>query len=206
MAGNHQTEQTEQSTPPDKLSAFLNFRYWKVCTLTWFFFILGVRRLKVTFYIYSSLCCSVAQSCLTLWDPVDYSSPDFPVLHHLPEFAHTHVHWVGDPSSHLILCHTLLLPSSVFPSMGVFSNELALLHIRWPKYWGFSSASVLPMNIQAWFPSGLTGLISLLSKALSRAFSSLGLYNNIFCFVSFNICFLSSESYFYRLNGHVSLV
>ena len=61
-------------------------------------------------------------------------------------FAQTHVHWVSDAFNHLILCHPLLLPS-IFPSIRVFSNESAL-HIRWPKYWNSSSASVLPMNIQ----------------------------------------------------------
>ena len=60
----------------------------------------------------------------------------FPVLHCFPEFAQTHVHWVSDIANHLILCHPLLLPS-IFPSIRVFSNEL-VLHIRWPKYWGFS--------------------------------------------------------------------
>ena len=62
------------------------------------------------------------------------------------------------PSNHLTLYCPLLLPS-VFPSIRVFSNDLAL-HIRWPKYWSF--ASVLPMNIQDWFPLGLTSLFSLL--------------------------------------------
>ena len=56
------------------------------------------------------------------------------------------------------------------PNIRVFS-ELAL-HIRWPKYWGFSFSISLPMDIQGWFPIGLTGLISLLSKRLSRVFSS----------------------------------
>ena len=74
------------------------------------------------------------------------------------------------PSNHLILCHPLLLPSIV-PSIRVFSNESALL-IRWPKYWSFSSTSVLPMNIQDWFPLGLTAWISLQSKRLSRVFSN----------------------------------
>ena len=72
---------------------------------------------------------SVAQSCVTLWDPMDCSTPGFPVLHQLPELAQT-------PSNHLILCCPLLLPS-IFPSIRVFSNEL-FLHIRWPKYWSFS--------------------------------------------------------------------
>ena len=68
------------------------------------------------------------------------------------------------PSNHLSLCHPLLLLPSIFPSNRVFSNELALC-IRWPKYW---KATVLPMNIQGWFPLGLPGLISLLSKGLKH--------------------------------------
>ena len=72
------------------------------------------------------------------------------------------------PSNHLFLCHPLLLPT-IFPSIRVFPNELAL-HISWPKYWSLSSASVLPMNIQGWFSLGLTSLISLQSKGLSRVF------------------------------------
>ena len=77
------------------------------------------------------------------------------------------------PSNHLILCLPLLLLPSVFSSIRGFSHELPL-HIRWPKCWIFSSnsISVLPMNIQDWFPLGLTGLISLLFKGLSRVFSS----------------------------------
>ena len=73
------------------------------------------------------------------------------------------------PSNHLILCHPLLL-SSIFPSIWVFSYELALC-IRWAKYWSFSFSISLSKNIQGWFPLGLTGLI-LLSKGLSRVFSS----------------------------------
>ena len=75
------------------------------------------------------------------------------------------------PSNHLILCHPLLLLPSVLPSIGVFSNE-STLHIRWPKYWSSASTSILPMNIEGWFPLGLTGLIFLQSKRLSRVFSS----------------------------------
>ena len=75
------------------------------------------------------------------------------------------------PSSHVIFCHPPLLLPSIFPSIRVFSNELTLW-IRWPQYWISTSASVLPMNIQDWFPLGLTGLISLQSKGLSRVFSN----------------------------------
>ena len=74
------------------------------------------------------------------------------------------------PSNHLIFCHPLFLLPSIFPSIRVFSNE-SVLHIRWPKYWSLASASVLPINIQDWFPLGLTGWISLPSKGLSRVFS-----------------------------------
>ena len=64
------------------------------------------------------------------------STPGFPVLHYLPEIAQTQVHWVSD-AIHLIFCRPLLLLPSIFPSIIVFSNELAL-HIRWPKYWNFN--------------------------------------------------------------------
>ena len=82
-------------------------------------------------------CCSVAQSCPTVYDTLDCSTPGFPVLHPLPELAQTHVHWVDDaiqPS------HSLSSPSppafNLF-SIRVFFSESAL-HIRWPKYWCFS--------------------------------------------------------------------
>ena len=65
------------------------------------------------------------------------TTPVFPVLHHLPEFAQTKVHQVMMPSNHLVLFHPLLLLPSIFLSIRVFSNESVLL-IRWPKYWSFS--------------------------------------------------------------------
>ena len=68
---------------------------------------------------------------------MDCNMPGFPVFHHLPELAQTHVHWVGEPSNHLVLCHSLLLLPSIFPSIMAFSKELALC-IRWLKYWSFS--------------------------------------------------------------------
>ena len=74
-------------------------------------------------------------------------------------------------SNHLILCHPFLFLPSIFHSIRVFSSELAVL-IKWPKYWSFSFSTVLPMNIQGWFPFELTGLISLPSKGLSRVFSN----------------------------------
>ena len=111
---------------------------------------------------------SVTQSCPTLCDPMDCSTPGLHVHHQLPELTQTHVRCHEMPSNHLILCHPLLLPS-IFPSMRVFSNESAL-HIRWPKFGVSASTSVLPMNIQDWSPLGWTGWISLQSKGLSRVF------------------------------------
>ena len=65
----------------------------------------------------------VAQSCLTLCDPMDCSSPGFLVLHSLLEFAQIHAIESVMPSNHLILHHPLLLLTSIFPSIRVFSNE-----------------------------------------------------------------------------------
>ena len=83
------------------------------------------------------VCCSVNKLRPTLCDPVDYSMPGSPDLHCLSEFAQIHVHWGSMLSNHLILCCPLLLLPSVFPSVRIFSSELAFC-IRWPKYWSFS--------------------------------------------------------------------
>ena len=80
---------------------------------------------------------SVTQSRLTLCHPMNHSMPGLPVHNQFPESTQTHVHWVNDDMNHLILCHPLLLLPSIFPSIGVFSNESAL-QIRWLKYWSFS--------------------------------------------------------------------
>ena len=79
--------------------------------------------------------CSVAKLCPTLCNPMDYSTPDFPVLHlqSLLQFMSIELVML---SNHLILYCPILLPL-IFPSIRVFSNESALL-IRWPKYWSFS--------------------------------------------------------------------
>ena len=90
---------------------------------------------------------SVAQSCPTLCDPMN--------CRHQASLSITNSRSVLKlmsielvmPSSHLIFCCPLLFPPSVFPSVQVFSNE-SVLHIKWPRYWSFSPASVLPMNIQ----------------------------------------------------------
>ena len=82
------------------------------------------------------------------------------------------------PSNHFNLCRPLLLQPSIFPSIRVFSNEPAL-DIRWPKYQSSVSAPVLPINIQGWFPLGLTGLISLQSKEFCRIFSPVPQFESI---------------------------
>ena len=86
----------------------------------------------------------VAQSCLTPCDPMDCSTPGFPVLHYLPEPAQIHVHWIRDSIQPSHLLSSLLFLSSIFSSIRVFSNKSAL-HIRWPNYWSFSF-SISPSN------------------------------------------------------------
>ena len=78
---------------------------------------------------------SVAQSCLTLCNPMDARLP-CPSTNSRRLLKLMSIKSVM-PSNHLILCHPLLLPPSIFPSIRVFSNELSL-RIRWPKYWSFS--------------------------------------------------------------------
>ena len=89
------------------------------------------------FYLSWNCCSLVTRSCLSLCDPMDCSTPGFPVLHYLLEFAQTHVHWVSDaihPSYPLL---PLLFLPWIFPSFTVFPSGLAL-HISWPKDWSFS--------------------------------------------------------------------
>ena len=110
-------------------------------------------------------------SCPTLYDPMNCSMPGFPVLHYLPEFVKLVFIESVMPSNCFILCCPLLLLPSVFPSIKIFS--MSWLFASGGQSIGASaSASVLPMNSQDWFPLGLTSLISLLSKGLSRVFSS----------------------------------
>ena len=87
---------------------------------------------------------SVAQSCLTLCDPMDFSTPGLPVHHQLPEFTQIHAIESVMLSNHLIFCCPLLLLTSIFPSIRVFSNK-SVLHTRWPKYWIFSF-NISPSN------------------------------------------------------------
>ena len=87
---------------------------------------------------------SVVHSCLTLCDPIDCSTPGFPVHHQLPELAQTHVHRVSDAIQPSHPLSFLFLLPSIFLNIRVFSNE-SVLCIRWPKYWSFSF-SISPSN------------------------------------------------------------
>ena len=117
---------------------------------------------------------SVTQSCLTLCNPVNCSMSGFPFHYQLLELAQTHIHWVGDaiqPS------HPL---SSPFPPAFNLSQNQGFFFFQMNQFFasggqriGVSvSTSVLPMNIQDWFPLGWTGWISLQSKGLSHVFSN----------------------------------
>ena len=114
------------------------------------------------------VCCSVAKLCLTLCNCVNYSAPGFPFLHCLLEFAQTQVHWVSD---------------AIQPSPPLMPPSSPVHYLSQHQGIG-ASASVLPVNIQGWFPLGLTSLISLLSKGRSRVFFSIqpSLWSN------FHIC------------------
>ena len=101
--------------------------------------------------------------------PMDCSTPGLPVHHQLPRFTQAHVHWVGIPSNHLILCRLLLLLPSIFPSIRTFSNE-SVLHIRWPKDWGFSF-NISPSNEYSGFISFRMDWLDLL--AVQGTFKSL---------------------------------
>ena len=80
---------------------------------------------------------SVAQSCLTLCDPMNRSTPGPLPINNSRSLPKLMSMESVMPSNHLILCHPLLLPPSIFPSIRIFSNESAL-PIRWPKYLSFS--------------------------------------------------------------------
>ena len=114
---------------------------------------------------------SVTQSCPTLCDPMNRSTPGLPVHHQLPEFTQTHVHRVGDaiqPS------HPLSSPSPPAPNpsqhQGLFQWVSSSHQVA--KVLEFQIQHILPMNTQDWSPVGGTGWISLQSKGLSRVFSN----------------------------------
>ena len=118
----------------------------------------------------SVCCCSVAQSCLTLCDPMDCSTPGLPVHHYLLEFTQIHVHWVSDAIQPSLCCPFSSCLQS-FPASE--SCQMSQLFTSSGQSIGVSaSTSVLQMNIQDWFLLGRTGWISLQSKGLSRLFSN----------------------------------
>ena len=110
-----------------------------------------LRKCKITKTTKSSFS-SVTQSCPTLCDPMDCSTPGFLVHHQTQSLLKLMSIQSVTPSNHLIFCRPLLLSPSVFPSIRVFSSE-SVLRIRWPKYWSFS-LSISPSN-------EYSGLISL---------------------------------------------
>ena len=121
-------------------------------------------------FFFHICCCSVTKLCPTLCDPMDCSTPGLLVPHHLPEFAQVHVHWISEA----IQPSHPLSPSSrsafnVSQHQGLF-QWVSCLH-QMAKVLELQLASVLP-EYSGWFPVGLTGLISLKFKGLSRVFYS----------------------------------
>ena len=122
---------------------------------------------------------SVAQSCPTLCNPMDCSTPGLPIHHQLLESTQTHVHWVIDAiqPSHSLVPFSSHLQS--FPVSGSF--QMSQHSTSGGQSMGVSaSTSVLPMNTQDWSPLGWTGWISLQSKGLSRAHSCIGKLVQVF--------------------------
>ena len=115
---------------------------------------------------------SVSQWCPTLCNPMDCSTPGLNVNNQIADLAQTHVHRVCDA---IQLSHPLSSPSLPAPQSLPASRSFPVSQFF---TWGgqsagaSASASVIPMNIQNWFPLGLTGWISLQSKRLSRVFSN----------------------------------
>ena len=97
-------------------------------------------RLVVTFLPRSQFS-SVTQSCPTLCNPMNRSTPDLPVHHQLPDFTQTHIHGVGDATQPSHPLSSPSPPAPIHPSIRVFSNE-STLHMRLPKYWSFSFRSI----------------------------------------------------------------
>ena len=114
---------------------------------------------------------SVAQSCVTLCNPTNRSTPGLPVHHKLPEFTQTHAHRVSDAIQPSHPLSSPYPPAPIPPSIRVFSNE-STLRMRWPKYWSFSF-SISPSNEHPGLISfRMDWWTSLQSKGLSRVFSN----------------------------------
>ena len=105
-------------------------------------------------------CCLATKPCLTLCDPVHCNMPGFPVLHHLPELAQTYVHWVDDAiqSSYSLSSPSLPAALNLSQHQGLFQWVNSASDGQ--SIGASASASVFLMNIQGWFPLGLTSLIS----------------------------------------------
>ena len=114
---------------------------------------------------------SVTQSCLTLWDPMNCSTPGLPVHYQIPESTQGHVHWVSDAiqSAHPLSSHSP--PALNLSQHQGLVNESAL-RIRWPKYWSFSFSISSSNKYSGLISLGLTGLIFLHPKGLSWVFSN----------------------------------
>ena len=181
--------------------------------LFWVIFVYTDRKWIASLYHkYCYCCCSVTQSCLTLCNPMDSSMPGFPVFYHLLELAQTHVHWVSDaiqPS------HPLLPPFP--PAINLYQHK-GFFPVSWLFVSGgqsiraSASALVFPMNIQDWFPLGLTNWIALLSKGLSRlgACSSLLLFtfqpNSYYQGANLNVISGSNNELIALLDSHSTLL
>ena len=123
-------------------------------------------------HIYPTPYFSSAHSLRLFATPVDCSTPGFPVQHRLPELAQTHIHWAGDAIT--ISSSSIPVSSCLqsFSASGSFSIS-QFFALGGQSIGVSASASILPMNIQEWFPLRLTGWISLKSKGLSSAFSNI---------------------------------
>ena len=121
--------------------------------------------------LFCCCCCSLAKPGPTLCDPMDCSTSGYPVLHYLPNFLKFMSIELVMPSNHLILCTLFSFCHQSFPGSGSF--PMSQLFASGGQSIGASaSPSAFPVNIQSWFLLGLTGLISLQSKRLSRVFSN----------------------------------
>ena len=137
-----------------------------------------IHNFKLNCYFFCTFRCSVAQSCPTLCDPMDCSMPGFPV-HYLLEFCSNSCplsQWCRPTISSSVTPFSCL---QSFPSRGSFPMS-QLFASGGQSIRASASTSVLPINIQGWFPLGWTGLISLLSKGLSRVFSSTAIWRHQF--------------------------
>ena len=114
---------------------------------------------------------SVTQLCPALWDPMDCSTPGLPVITNSQSSPKLMSIESVMPSNLLILCHPLLFPPSIFPSIRVFSNELAL-RIRWPKYWSFRFNISLSNEYSGLISFRMDWLDLLAVQGLSRVFSN----------------------------------